>query len=44
MYEKRRYSVFQKTGKSLLLVITTGFSGILRGYCTVVVKWWSKCK
>ena len=30
-----------KTGKSLLLVVTTGFFGILRGDCTVVVKWWS---
>ena len=30
-----------KTGKSLLSVITTGFSGILWCRCTVVVKWWS---
>ena len=30
-----------KTGKSLLLVVTTGLSGILRCRCTVVVKWWS---
>ena len=30
-----------KTGKSLLSVITTGFSGISWCRCTVVVKWWS---
>ena len=30
-----------KTGKSPLLVITTGFFDILRCGCTVVVKWWS---
>ena len=30
-----------KTGKSLLSVITTGFSGILWCHCAVVVKWWS---
>ena len=30
-----------KTRKSPLLVVTTGFLGILRGDCTVVVKWWS---
>ena len=30
-----------KTGKSPLLVVTTGFSGILWCRCTVVVKWWS---
>ena len=30
-----------KTRKSPLLVVTTGFSGILQGNCTVVVKWWS---
>ena len=30
-----------KTRKSLLSVATTGFFDILRGYCTVVVKWWS---
>ena len=33
-----------KTGKSPLLVVTTGFFGILRGDCTVVVKWWSIVK
>ncbi|WP_187116024.1 hypothetical protein [Gemmiger formicilis] len=33
-----------KTGKSPLLVVTTGFSDIAQGYCTVVVKWWSKSK
>ncbi len=31
-----------KTRKSLLLVVTTGFFGVLKGNCTVVVKWWSK--
>ena len=30
-----------KTGKSLLSVIATGFSGISWCRCTVVVKWWS---
>ena len=30
-----------KTGKSLLLVITTGFSGVLQCLYVVVVKWWS---
>ncbi|MDR3915861.1 MULTISPECIES: hypothetical protein [Gemmiger] len=30
-----------KTGKSPLLVVTTGFSDILQHHCTVVVKWWS---
>ena len=30
-----------KTRKSPLLVVTTGFSSIAQGYCTVVVKWWS---
>ena len=33
-----------KTRKSLLLVVTTGFFGVLKGNCTVVVKWWSKCR
>jgi len=27
-----------KTGKSPLLVVTTGFSGILQHHCTVVVN------
>ena len=31
-----------KTRKSPLVVVTTGFSGILWSCCTVVVKWWSK--
>ena len=30
-----------KTGKSPLLVVTTGLFGILIFDCTVVVKWWS---
>ena len=30
-----------KIEKSPLLVVTTGFSDILRCRCTVVVKWWS---
>ena len=28
--------------KSLLLVITTGFFGVLKGNFTAVVRWWSK--
>ena len=43
--EKRRCPKI-KTGKCMnckpYCHITTGFSGILRGDCTVVVKWWSK--
>ena len=31
-----------KTRKSPLLVVTTGFFGILWCRCTVVVKWWSR--
>ena len=31
-----------KTGKSPLVVVTTGFFGVSRCYCTVVVKWWSE--
>ena len=33
-----------KIGKSPLLVVTTGFFGILMCDCTVVVKWWSNCQ
>lgn len=34
-------TVADETRKSPLLVVTTGFFGILRCRCTVVVKWWS---
>ena len=34
-------TVTTKTRKSPLLVVTTGFFGILIYDCTVVVKWWS---
>ena len=37
----RFYPTAPKTRKSPLLVVTTGFSDILRCRCTVVVKWWS---
>lgn len=30
-----------KIRKSLLIIVTTGFSGFLQCLCTVVVKWWS---
>ena len=42
---KRKFCWFctvePETRKSPLLVVTTGFFGILRCGCTVVVKWWS---
>ena len=38
----RFYPTAPKTRKNLLLVVTTGFFGVLKGNCTVVVKWWSK--
>ena len=45
---KRKFCWFctaaSKTGKSPLLVVTTGFFDILQHHCTVVVKWWSKSK
>ena len=45
---KRKFCWFctftAKTRKSPLLVVTTGFFGILICDCTVVVKWWSKSK
>ena len=36
------YPTAPKTRKSLLLVVTIGFFGVLKGKCAIVVKWWSK--
>ena len=45
---KRKFCWFcptaPKTGKSPLVVVTTGFFGVLWCRCTVVVKWWSIVK